>query len=93
MKNNLYAYKQSPAEMFLYTGLKYGSAKQVKVTKLSTKPKGDRNVPALANWQNSHIFISGGSDLLGDGDLLKTVDIYSIRSNSWSSAPLMKTKR
>ena len=47
---------------------------------------------AIANFKDSHIFVSGGETEIR-GRTLKSVEYYSIKADSWSTAPNMNTKR
>ena len=54
-------------------------------------PPNQRGAPGRANFNDEFIFIGGGHDA-NDNDM-SSVDMYTIDSDSWSSAPELKQAR
>ena len=54
-------------------------------------PPNKRGAPGRANFNDEFIFIGGGHD--GDDNDMSSVDMYTIESDSWSSAPELNQAR
>ena len=57
------------------------------------RPLRERYFPALANFHDAIIVVSGGLASQMSNEYLKSVDLYDVKTDIWSTAPSMNTTR
>ena len=79
VNQDLFAYKKTPS-FVCYSNLTSGSVKKtVKAT-----PTNKTHFLFATNFHNDFIFVGGGK---WNSQYLKTVEMYTVESNSWQLAP------
>ena len=72
-----------------YTGMEINRT----VGEPKTSPELVRSMLALANFRDTHVIVSGGIKPGKSQDVLYSVEIYSIESDSWQAGPNLEIAR